>query len=499
MKNRFSKLIITVAAILLTQGCAKDYLDTIPTSSVSKETVFTTTQNAWAAINGIHRLMYMQWRDQGEVGQGSMMIHVDYLGEDMAMTAAGSGWYNNTHRWLAHTNSNSSIPNFAWYFYYRIINNANIVIESIDNAVGTQSEKDHIKGQALAYRAWAHFNLVQLFGKRYDWTAKPNNQLGVPIMTKSTTEPQPRKSVEEVYKQVNDDLDLAITLLDGKPAKLKSHINVRVARGIKARVALTTGEWATAFAMANQARTGLTLMSAAQLLEGFTKIANPEFMWACEVIADQTTYFYSYYAYNSYNFSSSMIRANPKKINNLLYNLMSTTDRRRQLWEPTTTAARTRLTAEGIPTTFAVTTHHNFKFKAVDQGDSRGDLPYMRVAEMILIEAEAYARRAQAGDEVLARQRLFELMSNRDPSYVLSTNSGTALINEIMNHRRIELWGEGFRFYDLKRLNLALNRNGANHTASLAVIYDVPAGDNRWQWLIPEDEMKANPLMVQNP
>jgi hypothetical protein len=67
-----------------------------------------------------------------------------------------------------------------------------------------------------------------------------------------------------------------------------------------------------------------------------------------------------------------------------------------------------------------------------------------------------------------------------------------------MNSRRVELWGEGFRFLDLKRLNLPLDRNGSNHNSALAVALTVPAGDNTWQWLIPQSEINANPLIKQN-
>ncbi len=496
MKRIFRNSILAVAALLLAQGCSKDYLDTIPSDSVGPSTVFATTKNAWGAINGIHRLLYMQWAQQDQAGEQSMCINSDYLGEDIVMTAAGSGWYNTHHQWRGHVTSTNATVYFAWRMYYRVIANCNMILENIDNATGAASEKDHIKGQALAYRGWAHYQLVQIYGKRYNWTAKPNTQLGVPIMIKSTTEPQARATVEEVYTQINKDLDDAIALLNGKPTRAKSHISVAVARGIKARVALTTGNWQTAYEMAALARAGLSLMSQAQLLEGFNKITNPEYIWGCEVVSDQTTFFFSFYAYMSFNFSSTMNRSNPKRCNVLLYNQIPATDVRRQWWEATSAAARTRLTAAGIPTTFTATTHHNFKFRAVDQADSRGDFPYMRVAEMYLIEAEAYAR---FGNNTLAQDRLFTLISSRDPGYVKSTLTGTALIDHILLHRRIELWGEGFRFYDMKRLDIALNRNGANHTASLAFTFDVPAGDNRWQWMIPEDEMKANPKMVQNP
>jgi hypothetical protein len=125
----------------------------------------------------------------------------------------------------------------------------------------------------------------------------------------------------------------------------------------------------------------------------------------------------------------------------------------------------------------------------------------MRASEMYLIEAEAQARQGGA-KEVTARNTLFALVSTRNPSYVLSANSGTALIDEIVLQRRIELWGEGFRFFDLKRMNLPLNRNGANHvSAVIAGLFDVPADDPRWEFLIPRDELNANKALVgqQNP
>lgn len=129
---------------------------------------------------------------------------------------------------------------------------------------------------------------------------------------------------------------------------------------------------------------------------------------------------------------------------------------------------------------------------------SIGDVPYMRAAEMYLIEAEALAR---SGNNSGAADALYPLAINRDPSYVKSTKTGDALIEEIMTQRRVELWGEGFRFYDLKRTNAALNRNGGNHNAAYTNgVMDVPAGDKRWVFLIPQDEINnTNGVVVQNP
>ena len=500
MKKIFFSIVLAAVVLILPQSCSKDFLEVQPTNSIAEASVFTTTENAWAALNGIHRMLFAQngaARASGrmdEAGQSGMMIHVEMLGEDIVNPTTGNGWFIAPARWLAHTNENSVLPYFAYRFYYRVISNANMIINNVDEADGPVADRNAIKGQALVYRAWAHYNMVRLFGKRYDWTATPNTQPGIPIMIDNTFDGGPRATVEDVYGQVRQDLNQAITLLEAMPwgSRAKSHIHQRAAKGVRARVALTTGEWTLAAQLANEARSGLSLMAPSQVLEGFNSIGNPEYIWGCEVVPDQTTYFHSFYAFMSYNFSSTNIRTNPKQINNLLYDMIPESDIRKQLWDET---------GENVPSpgNFAKVPYHSLKFQAAGGSDSRGDVPYMRVAEMYLIEAEALARNGQDGP---AQQVLFELVSARDSEYVQSTNTGQALIDEILIQRRIELWGEGFRFYDLKRTNSPLIRTGTNHNPAISVKMEVPAGDNEWQWKIPRNEIDANPFITeadQNP
>lgn len=493
MKKIFFSLL---ALAVFCSSCEKDYLDTKPTDSVPEEDVFSASHSAWNALNGIHRLFYVQYFTQDQGGQGSMMINYDMLGEDLVMTAAGNGWYNSTYQWVTHRTTNASSLKFSYYFYYRVISNANHLINGIDAATFADADKKAIKGEALALRAWAYHNLVQMYGKRYD-AAGNNTQLGVALNLTNPKEGLPRSTVEEVYTQINKDLTEAITNLEGykrsTSAAGKAHINSNVAKGIKARVALSQGKWAEAAQLASEARQGFQLMSNAQYLTGFNDNSNPEWMWGNKHQEDQTTYFYGFFAYMSANFNSTNIRGNPKAINSKVYNALTTTDVRSQLWDPTGAN-----TAFPIPPNGTRKAYQNRKFLAplASSGISVGDVPYMRAAEMYLIEAEAKARLGQDG---AAQDALFTLVKNRDASYTKSTNTGAALINEIMMHRRAELWGEGFRFFDLKRLNLPLDRTGANHTQSLAKEMSIPAGDVRWEFLIPQDEMNANKAMVQNP
>ena len=486
-----------IVALLMNISCAEDYLDTVPTDAVSEEIVFTTTKNAMTALNGIHRALLLRYDSQGQAGEGAVMIMREVLAEDVVMTSTGNNWYVSTSRWLNHNVENSNDVRFVWRFYYKLIGNANMIIDKIDGAEGPQDEKDEIKGQALAYRAWAHFNLVQLFAKRYD-AAGNNSQMGVPIVLEPITEGSARNTVEEVYTQINTDLDAAISLLD-ENRNAKSHFNINVVNGIKARVLLTQGKFVDAATYAKSARGGYDLMSESDLYGGFNNVENPEWIWGSKQVDDQQTYFASFFAYMSLNFSSTNIRGNPKAISKKLYDMISDSDYRKGLWDPNASDPDLRdpFIDEMTASNFAKNDYMNRKFIAQGGASSVGDVPYMRASEMYLLEAEALAR---SGNNAAAASVLMEFMAARDPEYTLPANSGDGLIQEIMIQRRIELWGEGFRFYDLKRLNLPLDRTGSNHVQSVINNkFTEPAGTNNWQWQIPLDELNANDNMVQNP
>lgn len=483
-----------VMVMICVTSCKKSFLDTSPTNAVSADEAVATTKNGYAALNGIHRIMYVQYDQQGQAGEGSNNIFRDLMGEDIVYPLAnGSTGLIGFMQWITHRNVNASDLRYVYRFYYRIISNANVLINGIDNAQGADVDKRIIKGQALAYRAWAHFQLVQLWGKRYDATTKPNTQLGIPLLTSNELEGKPRASVEEVYTQINKDLNDALGLLANYSrtgTAAKSNINENVVYGLKARVALTQQDWAAAATNAIAARTGFPLMDTAAYKSGFNNIENPEWIWGSRQIDDHNTFFYSYFAYISANFNSTVIRTQPRAINATLYNAIPATDIRKRMWDPTGATVP-------IPPGGARVPYQNKKFLAKSDALSVGDVPYMRAAEMYLIEAEA---RARQGQTALAQSALFTLVKNRNYNYVQSTNAGQQLIDEIFFHRRIELWGEGFRFTDLKRTNSPMTRAGIpNHLPALTSITTVPAGDIRWEWLFPQDELNANKQLVQNP
>lgn len=492
MKYKFLILSILTVGLSLS-SCEKDYLNTTPTGSVDAGSAYATTKNAAAAINGIYRAMIVRYQgSQGHSGYPALMIINDVMGEDLVFANAANNWHFGEQRWLAHRTETGVMPRVPYEMFYRMIANANVALANIDNAVGLPAERNQIKGEALAIRGFSYFNLIQYYGKRYDASAKPNSALGVPLVLEPTQEGLPRSTVEEVYAQINKDLEEAATLL-GTARTAKSHFNKNVVRGIQARVALVQQDWARAATLAAEARTGFTLMSFAQYQDGFADITNPEWMWGFDHLEDQSEFFGGYHSYISCNFNSSVIRQTPKTINKLIYDKIPETDVRAKMWVKAPTASNSIVPPGGVRAPYMV---QKFRLPGTPSTSTMGDVPYLRAGEMYLIEAEA---KAKSGDDAGAAKALFDLVSKRDPSYVLSTKTGADLLDEIYFNRRIELWGEGHRWFDLKRLNQPLNRNGIGHIAAVAQIYEVPAGDVRWEFLIPRAELDANKAAVQNP
>ena len=124
--------------------------------------------------------------------------------------------------------------------------------------------------------------------------------------------------------------------------------------------------------------------------------------------------------------------------------------------------------------------------------------PWMRASEMALVEAEALA---ELGDATAAS--VFEaFQQKRVPGYTCTT-SGSALIEEIRISRRVELWGEGQNFTDIKRWNMKHicrewkknDKTSGNWApglglteANMATTYS-----NGWRLAIPSSEWQYNP------
>jgi hypothetical protein len=278
--------------------------------------------------------------------------------------------------------------------------------------------------------------------------------------------------------------------LEGKNITELNHWSAKSAYAVRARVAMAMQDYTNAAAYAEKSiqlaeAEGGKLMDASNLMNGFADITTKtnEAMYAAMTQDDQTIYFYSFYAYMSWNFSATAIRQGVKAINADTYDAMSETDLRRQWWDPTGKM--------DVPlSSFKKTEYQNRKFTARDVSNAVGDVAFIRLSEMYLTLAEAYAR---GGNTAKAQEVFTKFQVTRDPAYAPSGN----LIDEIMHSRRIELWAEGLRYFDLKRLNLDLVR-GRNFDKTFCTFLEKKAGEKGWTWEIPKIETDNNKLCEKN-
>ena len=492
--NKFIKISSLALIPLLMVGCKKEYLETGSSTDISNILIFESTTNAKNALEGMYRLTYtfgLVGGGHSDFGQKSYDIVNDLMGNDMVVNSQGYGWFNRDYQYVSSQNINDGARPFTiWKYYYVLINNANNIIVNIDKAVGPDADKKSMKGQAKAMRAFCYYNLINYYQQTYKGN---ENAKGVPIYLVPGKEGNPRGTVKQVYDQIISDLNDAEGLLTGLPAEHKSHIDLRTCQGIRARVALTMEDWITAASYANKARTGYTPMGPTDYKKGFNSVSNPEWMWGAEVITDQATIYASFFSHMDALSNGGVSYAGlggQKKITKELYDKINVADVRNAIFKKPGTG------------TTAVPDYCQTKFKLANPSSWAADYLYMRASEMYLIEAEALARQT---NDPAAKTVLESLIKTRYPAYVAPA-SGSALLDEIITQRRIELWGEGFGYFDVKRLKTGLNRpTGAGNHGSPNFNPSVTTfanSDYRLAFKIPNKEFETNTSFTtadQNP
>ena len=477
-----NKLIILIFFVFVLSSCEKDFLNTETKNTISAEQLAANPSAFQAIVDGTYAGMRtFEIGDRGghiDYGHKAITTATDFMGHDQTMSFLH--WYGFFYSYDGRTAPNSR-SRMVWNTYYKFIGDANSVISDIDPA-NLDEAGEHVLGQALTARGFCMFHLVRLFGNTYIGN---ESQPGVPIVFERSLEGKPRSSIGEVYDQIVTDLELAVELLEGYSRSTKQAIDQSVAQGWLAAVYLERGDWTKAATMAAAARSGYSLMSIdAWLGEGFADIGNGEWMWGADIDSESSTVFASFFSHMD-NTSPGYAGALGvyKLIDADLYSQIPDSDLRKTAWVHP---------VDGNPDFPVLPAYANTKFR--DASFFEADYVYMRAAEMYLIEAEARARMGDAS----AADVLFELVSNRDPGYVKTSSTGDALVEEIYLQRRIELWGEGYSWFDLKRLKKPLVRDydGTNHAAFGLINED--AEGNKFRFQIPEDEINANDAISES-
>lgn len=301
MKSK-NYILLVLATGLMTGSMVScsDFLDTKPSTSVDDTDVFQTTSGAQSALNGC----YYQMRAYGSGGanQGddygipSIQMISDMCGEDVMNN--GSGWYLYNYNYWGETQANIFRTDQLWTFHYRLVNNLNSVITYVDDSEGEDMDKQYIKGQALALRGWAYFDLARLYQQTY---AIAKDMPGVPIYTEPTvdgTQGKPRGTLEETYQQILSDLTTAESMLEGF-VRSSSYPNVfdqTVVQGVLSQVYQVMNNWAKSEEYAKKVLAVYPLTTAEEYANGFNDHLTKSWIWGIKQTEEQNMGDYSPFA-----------------------------------------------------------------------------------------------------------------------------------------------------------------------------------------------------------
>ena len=544
MKKMMKYFAALVLGAMVMTACSEDYLETSPTNALDAGQLTENVENFGAYINGINLLMVTQ---QGAYGQGycGMFNLLNVMG-NICGNDWSAEWYGGaTSANMGYTTSDSAaFSGYSWWFLYQIIGQANRLLVQLEVAEGDEDLKAFYKAQALTYRAYCYQYLVQIFSKR--WMDSNNGasdgvilrldkDMNLEGMYNDTN--AELSTLAECYTQIYADCDEAISLFNqsGMDASNFYEPSLALAYGVKARAALCREDWATAASCAGVITKAYGLMSADEFQSGF-HTANDEWIFGGYGGESENMWYYTfgtYYGYNGYYSRAQGYNANG---NPELVDALSDEDARKQLFLAESLigvdfsdaikagdvmtqcranvqtkgglAIRNKMLAymnsiPGVAANINATGYYPYypafygqlKFGVFGTPGIHQSV-YMRAAEMYLTQAEALCKQATP-DYATAQKLLFAVNSRVDPTYKMSTNTGKALIDEIMFYRRAELWGEGHDWFDLKRTGASISRKsrldgGVHGTTFAKTIGPNAAGTNDWVWTIPLSETQYN-------
>ncbi|MDR3188113.1 MAG: RagB/SusD family nutrient uptake outer membrane protein [Prevotellaceae bacterium] len=490
-----SKLILFLAVTLLGASCSDDFFDVPPTSTATAEAAAKAAEadptKVASFVDAIYSVLvqYNLYNTSHDVFGVMAILHAsDMMSEDIV--ANPLHWFQFDYL-LDNRFWTNRRPTATWLYFYTAISNANNVL-GMTSAESESKDILAIRGQALALRAFAYFYLVQIYQHVYPVVHNGADLPGVPLYYADNEGKESitgRAGVKLILAQMEEDLTTAVANLEGWTRSSKNQIDYAVANGLLARYYLLTEQWDKAIDAAQKARANYSVMSVDDIYSGFFDISNAEWMWGFDHNAETTSLYASFFSHIS-NLTGGYAGLNysARYIDKRLYESIPEADARKKWFqdESDPRPAPTAVAKNPDGSDAAVSwTQHLASLKFGYDGFFAQDYLYMRAAEMVLIEAEAKAHKQEY---TAAATALNVLLEKRGTGVTVAS----ATVDDVHLQRRIELWGEGFATFDLKRLNKGIDRTyeGTNHYPSAQLKID-PL-DKRWIYQIPQSEIQEN-------
>ena len=466
---KFKYLLIAVLTVGLFASCSEEDLDPTLAQSKSIETSINTTNDLQAVLNGAYERM------SSSAYYGRDIVVLGDIFSDNVYSNANSNRF--VVEGQMNLNSESGIVETLWAQMYGVIASANIVINA-ENIDGDQAAIDHLKGQAYAIRALAHFDLVTFYGQQ-NVQGGSESSVGVPyVMTFRDNDNlfPARNTAGEVKQMAYDDLDMASSLMSASLNEGAVFMTTYAADAIKARIAAYFGDWPTALTASKAVIDSGAFSVASEdqflstfALEGgvntifeiaFTAIDNPGINGLANIYQDT-------------NYGDVVVLPNLAAIYG--------DDDVRGVQD---VAADGTVTDAGVIQVDAAGLFRNVgKYPSIAPYDD--NVPVIRYEEMVLIYAEALLETGGAD----ALTWLNMIPSNRGAELYTEATKDNILLE-----RRKELAFEGFRFHDLARTGKDIPTPDPVQQSHGGPMY----GDYNFALPVPFAEVDANANIDQN-
>ena len=444
-KKIMKKIVYTLVMSMLvfSTSCEDTLLDLNNPAQLDTESFIVDDTSAQQAVVGIYRA-FQDTNVGGAVPIQVLGLYADEFSHTGSFPTYNEYFVNNVTATGNVNNSN------IWSSYYAAIFRANSVISSLNSLTGgevTESVKASSLAEAKALRAYFYFFLVQAYG-------------GVPIPEGLVTQEGsaagnvPRSSESEVYAYIQKDIEDSLGNLNNNGVYRFSNDALRV---LKAKVHMALGEYADAESALEPLIGGYALVDDYSGL--FASGTNSEAILKLNYSTDDSN------ALAFYFYPSAEGGRRESAPTSILVNSFEAGDERLGLVRDPFTAGSVILT----------------KYSDTATGT---DQPYIyRYADVLLMYAELLAR----NNDPNASDYINEVRDRAGVADVVLTSSN--YVELIGKERFLELYGEGHRWFDVKRLGLAqdvIESKGLNFNA------------NRLLFPIPQSEINANDLITQD-
>lgn len=542
MNKIFSAIIMTALGATMLTGCIEEVAPQNGTPSLEQvlrapNAFENMVANLTASLSG--QRLYSTTRNQvWDYGYTSLFLTRDVEGQDIAAAGSNnhySAWYQNV-QYLA---AGYAVCQLPWTYYYGWINDCNVVLRHAGAANYAEPEAARAQGAGIAYamRAMLYLDVVRMYASKpysVDHSALTTIKADE-TRTIDEVRHQERMTWDEAFEFILKDLDCAEKYLADYKRADKYTPDVSVVYGLKARAYLEKQDWAKAEEYAKKAQQGYQMMSRDEYLShdnGFNT-PNSSWMFATRFKMDDPSISSNdgddswgsvMLPENGFDGGYASNYGGVMVIDRHLYDSIPDTDFRKKCWldfklDDMSKAEALealkeyssypdRVYSAGVEKAHYGLGGYCMKFRnAAGKADVKYEawcvsVPLMRVEEMKLIEAEA----AGMQDEARGRQLLEAFAKTRDPQFKYGHhneayyNTATpAFQNEVWWQRRVELWGEGFATFDIKRLNKGIIRSypGTNHLENAR--WNTKEVPNWMVWAFVGTESDYNGGMTHNP